>query len=160
RATSNERAAPSISESAEDRCIGRLTTRSLRFRTIQICAKDLPTATQQNDSGVSRPARHLPLRFTRGGRREAVFHPSRREVLGVLGGALAAWPRVACAQQPAVRVIGYLTNGAGLKANGVGAFRKGLSDMGFVEGRNVAFEIGVAEQYEQFPALALQLVGR
>jgi putative tryptophan/tyrosine transport system substrate-binding protein len=56
--------------------------------------------------------------------------------------------------------IGYLTNGAGLNANNVGAFRKGLSEMGFVEGRNVAFDIRVTEQYDKFPALALELVDR
>jgi ABC-type uncharacterized transport system substrate-binding protein len=70
------------------------------------------------------------------------------------------WPLAARAQQPAMPVIGYLTNGAGLNANNVGAFRKGLSEMGFVEGRNVAFDIRVTEQYDKFPALALELVDR
>jgi putative tryptophan/tyrosine transport system substrate-binding protein len=83
----------------------------------------------------------------------------RREFITLLGGA-AAWPLAARAQQPAMPTIGYLTNGAGLNANNVGAFRKGLSEMGFVEGRNVAFDIRVTEQYDKFPALALELVDR
>jgi putative tryptophan/tyrosine transport system substrate-binding protein len=83
----------------------------------------------------------------------------RREFITLLGGT-AAWPVAARAQQPAMPTIGYLTNGAGLNANNVGAFRKGLSEMGFVEGRNVAFDIRVTEQYDKFPALALELVDR
>jgi putative tryptophan/tyrosine transport system substrate-binding protein len=83
----------------------------------------------------------------------------RREFITLLGVA-AAWPLAARAQQPAMPTIGYLTNGAGLNANNVGAFRKGLSEMGFVEGRNVAFDIRVTEQYDKFPALALELVDR
>jgi ABC-type uncharacterized transport system substrate-binding protein len=83
----------------------------------------------------------------------------RREFITLLGGA-AAWPLAARAQQPAMPTIGYLTNGAGLNANNVGAFREGLSEMGFVEGRNVAFDIRVTEQYDKFPALALELVDR
>jgi putative tryptophan/tyrosine transport system substrate-binding protein len=83
----------------------------------------------------------------------------RREFITLLGVA-AAWPLAARAQQPAMPTIGYLTNGAGLNANNVGAFRKGLSEMGFVEGRNVAVDIRVTEQYDKFPALALELVDR
>ena len=84
----------------------------------------------------------------------------RREFITLLGGAAAAWPLAARGQQPARPVIGYLTNGAGLKANNVAAFRKGLREMGFVEDRTVFFDIRVTEQYDQFPALALELVNR
>jgi putative ABC transport system substrate-binding protein len=82
----------------------------------------------------------------------------RREFITLLGGATVAWPIAARGQQAAVPVIGYLTNGAGLNANNVGAFGNGLSEMGFVEGRNVAFDIRVTEQYDKFPALALELL--
>jgi putative ABC transport system substrate-binding protein len=85
-------------------------------------------------------------------------HIGRRKFLATLGGA-AAW-RLAARAQQAMPVIGYLTSGAGLNANNVGAFRKGLSEMGFVEGRNAAFDIRVTEQYDQYPALALELVDR
>src|SRR5262249_61016672 len=85
----------------------------------------------------------------------------RRELLVALGGAAAAWPVAARAQQQAMPVVGYLTNGAGLNANNVKAFRKGLSEMGFVEGRrNVAFDTQATDQYGQFPALALELADR
>src|SRR5262249_54651456 len=85
----------------------------------------------------------------------------RGELLVALGGAAAAWPVAARAQQQAMPVVGYLTNGAGLNANNVKAFRKGLSEMGFVEGRrNVAFDTQATDQYGQFPALALELADR
>ena len=84
----------------------------------------------------------------------------RRQFITLLGGAAAAWPLAARAQQPKVPVIGYLANGAGVTAYNIGAFRKGLSEMGFVEGGNVAFDIRVTDQYDRFPALARELVER
>ena len=87
----------------------------------------------------------------------------RREVLGVLGSAAAAWPLVARAQQPvAMPVIGYL--GAETPAvfvSRVRAFRQGLGETGYVEGRNVAIEFRWAEgQHSRLSALAADLVSR
>jgi len=86
---------------------------------------------------------------------------NRRQFIVGLGSA-AAWPIVAWAQQPALPVIGLL-NGVSFEsmADNVAAFREGLMETGFIEGRNVAIEYRSADgRYERAPALASDLVRR
>jgi putative ABC transport system substrate-binding protein len=83
----------------------------------------------------------------------------RRDFLTLFGGAAAAWPLAARAQQRTIPVIGYLRAG-GLPVPYLAAFHQGLNELGYVEDRNVAVELQNSEQYDRLPTLASELVRR
>ena len=87
----------------------------------------------------------------------------RRDFIKVIAGsAAAAWPFAACAQQPAMPVVGFLNaSSADGYTKFVSEFRRGLNSMGFVEGQNVVVEYRWAEgHYERLPELAADLIRR
>jgi hypothetical protein len=127
--------------------------------TAQWCAADpgpLRTPSVER-SRISGAPLHFVPRCTASGTRVI----GRREFITLLGGAAATWPLAARAQQPQGRpLIGVLSPiSAALAARNMEALRQGLRELGYVEGRNIAFEFRYGEgDLARLPALAAELV--
>src|SRR5262249_60756712 len=94
------------------------------------------------------------------GRGHMATHIGRRNFLATLGGAAAAWPLAARAQQPAVPVVGFLSSGSpGPYQPFLSAYHAGLKESGYIEGHNVAIEYRWAEgEHARLPKMAEDLI--
>jgi putative tryptophan/tyrosine transport system substrate-binding protein len=119
------------------------------IQNISVQPKDLPASPWQDECAVVRPL---------GGGR--MFDLRRREFMALLGGAAAAWPLAARAQQPAKPVIGLLgSSTAAAQGHLTAAFVQRLGELGWIEGRNVVIEYRWAEGHtNRLPGLADELV--
>ena len=86
----------------------------------------------------------------------------RRDFVKVIAGSAATWPLAVHAQQPALRVVGFVRDGSPeANARYVAAFRKGLNESGYVEGQNITVEYHWLEgQYDRLSTLLADLVRR
>jgi putative ABC transport system substrate-binding protein len=84
----------------------------------------------------------------------------RREFIAGLGSTAAALPLSARAQQPAMPVVGWLHAGELPRAEALAAFRQGLNELGYIEGRNVKIELRNSEQYDRLLDLASEFARR
>jgi putative ABC transport system substrate-binding protein len=89
-------------------------------------------------------------------------HIGRRKFLATLGGAAAAWPLAAGAQQPTMPIVGLVTiRSADASARNAAAFRKGLNETGTIEGQDVMVEYHWLDgHYDRLPAIMADLVRR